>query len=122
MRILFCTDTFLPEINGVTKRWVRVRIEKGDFGEQGTYTLENEKWVFKDDRALRPPALRSITFRYREDYRDARFVLACERAGVCVGVQEFGDRPDAAMLLAPRPAERLQTLVDDRRNAGDDFR
>jgi predicted phage baseplate assembly protein len=64
------------EINGTAKRWVRIRIEKGDYGEQGTYTLENEKWVFKDDRQLGPPALRSITFRYREDYRDVRHVLA----------------------------------------------
>ena len=57
-------------------RWLRARIEKGDYGEQGTYTLENDKWVFKDDRALRPPALRSVTFRYREDYRDVRHVLS----------------------------------------------
>ncbi|HET9622633.1 MAG TPA: putative baseplate assembly protein, partial [Kofleriaceae bacterium] len=64
------------EINGQTKRWIRVRIEKGDYGEQGTYTLENEKWVFKDDRQLRPPALRSITLRYREDYRDVRHALS----------------------------------------------
>jgi hypothetical protein len=64
------------ELNGVAKRWIRVRIEKGDYGEQGTYTLENEKWIYKDDRALRPPALRSIAFRYREDYRDVRHTLA----------------------------------------------
>lgn len=64
------------EINGVTKKWLRVRIEKGDYGEQGTYTLDNEKWVFKDDRPVRPPAMRSITFRYREDYRDVRHVLS----------------------------------------------
>jgi len=64
------------DINGQTKRWIRIRIEKGDYGEQGTYTLENEKWVFKDDRQLRPPALRSITLRYREDYREAKHVLA----------------------------------------------
>jgi predicted phage baseplate assembly protein len=64
------------ELNGVSKRWIRVRIEKGDYGEQGQYTLENEKWLFKDDRPLRPPALRSMTFRYREDYRDVRHVLA----------------------------------------------
>jgi predicted phage baseplate assembly protein len=64
------------EINGVTKKWIRVRIEKGDYGEQGSYTLDNERWVFKDDRPVRPPALRSITFRYREDYRDVRQVLA----------------------------------------------
>jgi len=64
------------EVNGQAKRWIRVRIEKGDYGEQGTYTLESEKWVFKDDRQLRPPALRAITFRYREDYRDVKHVLA----------------------------------------------
>jgi hypothetical protein len=64
------------EINGQLKRWIRVRIEKGDYGEQGTYTLENEKWVFKDDRQLRPPALRSMTLRYREDYRDVRHALS----------------------------------------------
>ncbi|MBX3158754.1 MAG: putative baseplate assembly protein [Deltaproteobacteria bacterium] len=64
------------EINGVAKRWIRVRIEKGDYGEAGSYTLENERWVFKDERALRPPALRSLTFRYREDYREVRHVIA----------------------------------------------
>ncbi len=64
------------EINGVSKRWVRVRIEKGDYGEQGQYTLENEKWIFKDDRPLKPPALRTLTYRYREDYRDVRHVLS----------------------------------------------
>ncbi len=64
------------DINGAVKRWVRIRIEKGDYGEAGNYTLESEKWIFKDDRPLRPPALRSMTFRYREDYRDVRHVLA----------------------------------------------
>jgi predicted phage baseplate assembly protein len=69
-------DMETTEINGVAKRWVRVRIEKGDYGEQGQYTLDNERWMFKDDRPLRPPALRSMTLRYREDYRDVRHVLA----------------------------------------------
>jgi len=64
------------EINGQAKRWIRVRIEKGDYGESGTYTLENEKWIFKDERQLRPPALRSITLRYREDYRDVKHALS----------------------------------------------
>src|SRR6185436_14699988 len=64
------------ELNGVTARWIRIRIEKGDYGEQGTYTLENEKWIFKDERQLRPPALRSITLRYREDYRDVKHALS----------------------------------------------
>jgi len=64
------------DVNGELKRWIRVRIEKGDYGEAGTYTLENDKWTFKDDRPLRPPALRSINFRYREDYREVRYAVA----------------------------------------------
>jgi hypothetical protein len=64
------------DINGEVKRWVRARIEKGDYGEQGTYTLENDKWILKDDRPLRPPAIKSLTFKYREDYRDVRHALA----------------------------------------------
>lgn len=64
------------DANGEVRRWVRVRIEKGSYGEAGTYTLDGDKWVFKEDRPLRPPALRSITFRYREDYQEVRYVLA----------------------------------------------
>ncbi|MCE9573716.1 MAG: putative baseplate assembly protein [Deltaproteobacteria bacterium] len=64
------------DINGEVKRWIRCRIEKGDYGETGTYTLENDKWILKDDRPLRPPAIKSLTFKYREDYRDVRHALA----------------------------------------------
>ncbi|MBW3654351.1 MAG: dihydroxy-acid dehydratase, partial [Actinobacteria bacterium] len=64
------------DINGVVKKWIRIRIEKGDYGEQGNYSLDGDKWIFKDERPLRPPALRSLNFRYREDYRDVRHALA----------------------------------------------
>jgi predicted phage baseplate assembly protein len=64
------------EVAGETHRWVRVRIEAGDFGVAGTYTLENDKWLFRDDRPLRPPALRALSLRAREDYRDVRHVVA----------------------------------------------
>jgi hypothetical protein len=69
-------DLEVVEVNGETKRWLRVRVEKGDYGEAGNYSLDGERWVFKDDRPLRPPALRSITFRYREEYREVRHALA----------------------------------------------
>jgi hypothetical protein len=69
-------DMEVVDLNGDVRRWIRVRIEKGDYGEQGTYTLENDKWVLKDDRPLRPPAIKNITLKYREDYRDVRHVLA----------------------------------------------
>ncbi len=52
-----------------------MRIEKGDYGVAGSYTLEGEKWVYRDDRPLHPPALRSVSFKYREDYRDVRHSL-----------------------------------------------
>jgi uncharacterized phage protein gp47/JayE len=63
------------EVSGEEARWLRVRVEAGDFGTAGNYTLEGDKWSFKDDRPLRPPAFRSINFRYREDYKDLRHVL-----------------------------------------------
>ncbi|HVK73649.1 MAG TPA: putative baseplate assembly protein [Kofleriaceae bacterium] len=64
------------DVNGEVKRWIRVRIEKGDYGIPPEYALEGDKWVTKDERPLRPPALRSITFKYREDYKDVRFALS----------------------------------------------
>ncbi len=64
------------DVNGEVKRWVRVRIEKGDFGVAPEYVLEGDKWITKDERPLRPPALKTITFKYREDYKDVRFALA----------------------------------------------
>ena len=69
-------DMEAVDVAGETARWIRVRLEQGDFGTAGTYTLDNDKWVFRDDRPLRPPALRSISLRAREDYRDVRHALA----------------------------------------------
>ncbi len=63
------------DINGDERNWVRMRLEKGDYGIAGSYTLDNEKWVYKDDRPLQPPAVKQITFRYREDYREVRHVM-----------------------------------------------
>jgi len=64
------------EIAGEQARWIRVRMEAGDYGQAGNYTLDNDRWVFRDDRPLRPPALRGISLRAREEYRDVRHALA----------------------------------------------
>jgi predicted phage baseplate assembly protein len=64
------------EISSATSRWIRVRLETGDYGLAGNYTLDNDRWVFRDDRPLRPPALRAISLRSREEYRDVRHALA----------------------------------------------
>lgn len=69
-------DMEMVEINGELKRWVRCRIEKGDFGQPPEYALEGDKWITKDERPLRPPALRGMTLKYREDYRDVKFAMS----------------------------------------------
>lgn len=68
-------DMDFIEINGESRRWIRCRIEKGDFGQAPEYALEGDKWITKDERPLRPPALRAITLKYREDYRDVKFAM-----------------------------------------------
>ncbi len=55
------------EVNGEPNYWIRVRIENGNFGLPGSYTLEEDKWVWRDDKPLRPPAFRQIGLRYRAD-------------------------------------------------------
>jgi hypothetical protein len=69
-------DMARSDVSGEEHFWFRVRIERGDYGVAGTYTLDNDKWVFRDDRPLRPPALRQLSLRYREEYRVLRSVLA----------------------------------------------
>ncbi|MBK9030062.1 MAG: putative baseplate assembly protein [Myxococcales bacterium] len=68
-------DMDFAEVNGELKRWIRCRIEKGDFGQAPEYALEGDKWITKDERPLRPPALRGMTLKYREDYRDVKFAM-----------------------------------------------
>lgn len=64
------------DVGGASHRWLRARIEKGGFGEQGNYSLVGEQWVYKDDRPLRPPVMRGLAVRYREDYHHVKHVVA----------------------------------------------
>ncbi len=68
-------DMEVVDINGEIKRWIRCRIEKGDYGVPPEFALEGDKWITKDERPLRPPALRSISLKYREDYRDVKAAM-----------------------------------------------
>jgi hypothetical protein len=68
-------DMETVDINGEVKRWIRCRIEKGDYGVPPEFALEGDKWITKDERPLRPPALRSISLKYREDYRDVKAAM-----------------------------------------------
>jgi hypothetical protein len=63
-------------VNGNEGLWVRARIERGDFGVPGSYELENDRWVWKDTRPLRPPTLRGLTLRFVESAQPFETVLA----------------------------------------------
>ncbi|MBM4386481.1 MAG: hypothetical protein FJ088_02005, partial [Deltaproteobacteria bacterium] len=57
------------EINGVSGYFVRCRIEQGDYGVPGQYELVEDKWIWKDERPLKPPVLKSLTIKYQEPFK-----------------------------------------------------
>lgn len=69
-------DMVISDVSGVATYWVRARIELGDFGLAGNYLLDGDRWVWRDDRPLRPPAVRSLGFKYREEYKDPKHCLS----------------------------------------------
>jgi phage-related baseplate assembly protein len=64
------------DVNGKEAFWLRGRIERGDYGVAGTYELENDKWVWKDTRPLRPPTLKAISLRFVEQEHPFERVIA----------------------------------------------
>jgi hypothetical protein len=64
------------EVNGEDNYWVRARIEMGNYGTPGSYMLDGEKWVWRDDKPLRPPAFKSVAFKYRADLQYVKHVLS----------------------------------------------
>jgi hypothetical protein len=69
-------DMAIGEVGGDENYWVRARIEMGDYGKAGVYSLENDKWVWKDDKPLRPPCVKVMSLRYREEYKETKHVVA----------------------------------------------
>ena len=59
-------DIAASEINGVESLWLRCRVELGNYGVAGSYELDAETWVWKDDKPLRPPSLKELTFKFQE--------------------------------------------------------
>ena len=69
-------------VNGTEGLWVRCRITKGNYGTAGTYELDGDRWVWKEDAPLRPPMLRALALKFHEEdlsvtdvisYNDFRF-------------------------------------------------
>lgn len=60
-------DLAMTEVSGREGRWLRCRIEKGGFGVPGSYELDADTWVWRDDNPLRPPQLSGIAFKFLEE-------------------------------------------------------
>ena len=54
------------EVHGHDNIWIRCRVEAGNFGTPGTYVLEEETWVWKDDNPLRPPHFKDLRLKFQE--------------------------------------------------------
>ncbi len=63
------------EIQGEKGPWLRVRIEAGDYGMPGQYELDGERWIWRDERPLRPPYLKSMMMRFSEQETAVQHVL-----------------------------------------------
>ncbi len=70
------TDIAPGEVNGEDNYWLRGRIDAGDFGQNGSYMLDGDRWVWRDERPLRPPGLKSMSILYRADLGYPRRVLS----------------------------------------------
>ncbi len=70
------TDIAPGQINGEDSYWVRVRLDAGDFGQNGSYMLDGDRWVWRDERPLRPPGLKSMSILYRADLSHPRRVVS----------------------------------------------
>jgi hypothetical protein len=53
-------------VSATEARFIRCRVELGNYGVPGTYQLEGDTWVWKDDHPLRPPTLKSLSFKFQE--------------------------------------------------------
>ena len=57
-------DLVETEVGGQKSFWIRARINAGNYGAPGSYELVGQNWVFKEDRPLQPPCLKSLVFKY----------------------------------------------------------
>ena len=70
------TDIAPGEVNGEASYWVRARVDAGDFGQNGNYILDGDRWVWRDERPLKPPGFKSLAIMSRADLGHPRRVLS----------------------------------------------
>lgn len=107
--------------------WVRARILQGDYGVQGMYLLNGDKWAWFDERPLKPPQIKSVRIKYEENSRTPEMVVTYndfryEDVTVQVGnnlsqVQVFQPIPDENPSMyfgmnGPFPNEHVQIFFN----------
>lgn len=97
-------DLGITEVNGVEGRFIRCRILSGDYGKPGTYELDGDRWVFREDRPLRPPVLRETAIRFEQRERPFKHVIS-ENDGV------FSDFTEMAALDL-KPFQALSPVTE----------
>lgn len=68
-------DMGASEVNGHAGFWIRCRIEVGGYGQPGTYVLEDDTWMWREENPLRPPYLKDVTFKFQEEAHAVQNVL-----------------------------------------------
>jgi len=63
------------EVNSVESFWIRGRILSGNFGQPGTYELDGDRWIWRDERPLKPPTLKSLSLKYVEEPHPVAHVM-----------------------------------------------
>ena len=68
-------DIAPTEVSGSEALWIRCRVETGNYGVPGSYELDADTWVWRDDNPLRPPTLKSLVFKFQEEPHDLEHCL-----------------------------------------------
>jgi predicted phage baseplate assembly protein len=85
-------DMLETEVGGQKSFWIRARINSGNYGAPGSYELVGANWVFKEDRPLRPPCLKSLVFKYVREPKPVAH---------CMSYNDFQYRNHTDDLLTP---------------------
>src|SRR5947209_1319302 len=85
-------DMMETEVGGQKNYWIRARINSGNYGAPGSYELQGANWVFKEDRPLRPPCLKTLVFKYVSEPKPIAH---------CMSFNDFQYRDHTDDLLTP---------------------
>jgi hypothetical protein len=108
-------DLSIVDVNGNEGWWLRVRIDAGDYGVPGTYELDGDRWVFKDVRPVRPPAVRELAIRFEEKEHPFAVVMS-ENDGVFADFTEAAEvdyKPFQPLTPVPEASPTMYMGFDD---------